>query len=596
MSETPPIKGQNHTRLGGRIGARIARLVSQAHADHLRKSEGQRAKIGAQAANHFFRGVGGEYRLHLGPIFRQVEEALPGDHPAKSLFGFLARQPGEGAAIVAGNAASSAVGSAIGRIINSAIGPYVDEIVAAAPGEIADPNTYAAAWARGLISEGEASTRAAMAGMVPEVWPILRELAQARPDISSLQQLVNRGVIETETAQEQLRLQGVPGEWAGVLLGLREQVLQPADIADMAVRNIITMEEAKELAGKTGLAGEDIERLILDTGNSLGNQELLFAYRRGIIDKDTLEKGIRQGRTRDEWIPTLLGLSHGPMSTADAVRAVVQNQMSEETGEALALENGLDKQWWPYLVKAYGRPAALMQALSLRNRGIMSTGDVEQAIRESNIKDKYIPFLLHLGRKLPTVTMLKSIVAEGNLTVKDAVRLMIEEGYDQEVAVAYVASAQKVKVHGEHSLAKTDILKLYEEHQLGEAEAKEYLEALGYKGEEADVLTAGADAARALKDTESALNHLRTLYVDHRLSEQQVSADLDALGIAAARRDRLLSVWLVQREANRPRLTAPAIERAYRAKLLSDSEAAERLENLGYTADDARLLLALPAR
>lgn len=586
----------NAARMGGKLGPRLARLVSRAHHDHLQRSQGTRAKILAQGANHFWRGVGGEYRLVLSPIFRLLEERLADDNPAKPLISFLVRQPGEGAALVAGHAVTSSVGSSIGRLISNLLSPEVNAILADTGAEIADVNTYATAWAAGQIDEGEAERRVRMAGFSPEVWPLLRHAAVTRPDISTLHQLVNRHVVGEGLALEQLRAQGMPEEWAQWAMGLRRVPLAPADLADMVVRSILTEEEGAAYAAESGISAQDFKAMVLDTGNSLGNQELLFAYRRGIIDKATLEKGIRQGRTRDEWIPTLEALRYAPMTTADAVRAVVQNQLASDDGKTVAEQNGLDPKWWETLVHAYGRPIATMQSMELLNRGLMTQAEVEQAIRESNVKDKYIPLLLHLRRKLPALTAIKEIMGEGNLSPKDAVRLLEEQGYDNEVAVAYVAAASKVKLHGEHQLAKADILALYREKQIDNDQAREYLEALGYSHSEADALTGLTDAKRAEADLQNLLTHLRTLYVQHRIELSALSGQLDALGLSSERRDRLLGQWTLERDLAAPRLTAPTIERAFRQKVIDEADALGRLAALGYDETDARLLLALKAR
>ena len=72
---------------------------------------------------------------------------------------------------------------------------------------------------------------------------------------------------------------------------------------------------------------------------------------------------------------------------------------------------------------------------------------------------------------------------------------------------------------------------------------------------------------------------------------QQASGDLDTLGIPAAQRDYLLKIWTLEQSVNVKVLSEAEIAKAVKKQLITPEDGLARLENLGYSADDAALLL-----
>ena len=89
-----------NTRLGARIGPRIAQVTSRAMSDHLRRSAHTRAKIGTEAALGVFRTMAAEKHNHVTPLLGLY---LGGEHTPPELektLRFMAHGRGELAEIM----------------------------------------------------------------------------------------------------------------------------------------------------------------------------------------------------------------------------------------------------------------------------------------------------------------------------------------------------------------------------------------------------------------------------------------------------------------------------------------------------------------
>jgi len=218
---------------------------------------------------------------------------------------------------------------------------------------------------------------------------------------------------------------------------------------------------------------------------------------------------------------------------------------------------------------------------------------VEQAIRESRVKNKYIPALLNLRRNIPPLFQVNRMLQAGSIGEAEAARLFAELGYEPDVVKGLVHAGTHGKVAKDKELAKGEIEELFYDHAIDEARAGEMLKALGYSAANVKLLLALVTLRREKALRQAAMAPIRSAFVAHHIDEHEAITRLDALGIGHEQRDFALHLWAVDRQSNHKALTVAQITKANEAGLLSDAAAEAELLDHGYKLQDARIILDL---
>src|SRR5258707_1600793 len=221
----------------------------------------------------------------------------------------------------------------------------------------------------------------------------------AYPSIADALDLLRRGKISHTQFNLCLERNAVPPQFIGPLGDTREVPL-PADLAALAVlRSVITKAEGEKIAALTGVSKADFAIMIEDTGEPPGLEQLEEAYRRNIIDKARLHRGILQSRIRNEWIDVIDALRFAPMSVADAVNAVVQNHLPASAAAAIAEANGLQPGAVDTLIQSAGSPLSPTEL-----EDPYKPGEIEKATKEQKgpeVRARKNKNTTHLSSALP---------------------------------------------------------------------------------------------------------------------------------------------------------------------------------------------------
>lgn len=577
--------------LGARIGPRIARVVVDAQADHLRKTANTRAWIEAEGKHVFWRDVARERDTHLKPLLEllgQHENLDPALHQALS---FMRTHHGELAGLLVSRGVGTAFGVGIGAGIADLLAPINQRIMQTAPNIPIGVSDAVSAVNAGLWSEGDGATEAARQGINSDRFSVLWELGINWPDLAQLLDLWRRGLTNGDYVRLALERQGVHKGIIPQLLETKRVPLLPADLALMTLRGIIDRDQGAAVAAESGMTPGDFDLLTFATGEPPAAESMNEALRRGFIDDATYEKAIRQSRIRDEWIPVMKQLRFAPMATADAVEAVVRNYIDADQGRAIAEQNGLLPEHWPVLLEAHGRPPGLMQMMALWNRGEASQAQVEQSIRESDIKDKYVPTLLGLRYKIPSERILIELVETGSMPATRAQQLLEKDGYEPDVAGALLKAGTAKRTAKHKAVALGTVEQLYEAHAIDQAKATELVVALGYPPEDVPLILASADLKRELKYREQAIGAIRAGYLARKISEPVAAQELAAAGVPTDQAGQLLRLWVLELVAKRRTLTEAQIIHAHRQGHLNRADTITRLKGIGYDTADAAFLV-----
>lgn len=487
------------------------------------------------------------------------------------------------------------LGYLLGNLAYQALQPFtlpINHAVAdIAQSEIYDPGTAAQLETKGLIDNAFGRSEAAGGNLSGEHYDRLVEAARTYPDMLTLLTMRDRSLITDDMLRSALTLHGYPASWIDGILGLSRQLLSPADLALAALRGNLDEGVARAYAKILSITDDDFTVLMDNTGEPPGPEQLMEALRRGFIDKDRFQRGIRQSRVRNEWLDVEFALRQSPMTAADAVRAVIQNYLTDEEGQAIAEQNGLIPEHWAPLRDSYGRPLSHEQMLTLYHRNQATLDQVRQAMRESDIKNKYIEQAIELGRRLIPERTIVSMLDHGVGTHEQAKQRLMEQGFDSADADALIAlgAAQRTSTH--KALSRTDIVTMFEDSLITRPQAIEHLTALGYTSEDATAMLQLADIKLETSTRRAIQKGIEATYKAHHISENEAISQLEAAGIEPKQARSLLDQWTTLRTQPTRSLTEAQVLKAGEEGIISVDDVITRLTALGLVEADVQVLL-----
>jgi hypothetical protein len=570
---------------------RIAAYFRQAIAGAITDSKDTLDQIAVDGGNAASDGIVGS----VGDIFSflgSVLGLLPGLGPAESAaLDAIKTVAGGGGKLGSGFGHGYLVAYALWQLLEPVTLPIKHFVNAATTNEIFDPQTAADLVARKIITSDFGGSESSGGGLDVPHFNQLAEAALVFPALPETIELLRRGQINADQAIKNLHRNKIPPDQVDHLLSLARTLLTPADLALAELRGAITSDQAKAYALTLGVDPADFDTLVANTGEPLGLMELLEAYRRDFIDRDTLERGIRQSRVRNEWIDTAEKLRYSPMSTADAVRAVVENYITADQGAVFAQQNGLMPEHWPILVESWGRPLAHMEMASLVHRGLASRSQFDQAMRESDIKDKYIGQSFEVATRLLPERLIVTAIRYGAITLQDGSKRLLQLGYEPE-NVAILLKLGLAEQHGaSHALTRTQIGQLYADGILKRADAIAKLVALKYSQQDAEYMLQLLDTQAHAKELKAETAAIRVSYLANGIDAVRAEQQLTALGIAPDQAQHLIHVWDREKHRAARVLSEAQVVKAAKNKTITPADALSLLVAAGYDQHDASILL-----
>jgi hypothetical protein len=477
------------------------------------------------------------------------------------------------------------------RLMEPLLLPAFHASAAAVTNEIFDPDTAARLVAQGIISSQFGASEASGSGFDGQHFNWLADSALTRPETGELLRLYNLQLIGQSDVELAFQRHGIPQFWWGPLLALSRNFLSVADLALAQLRGDLSDTDAGAYAGLLGMTPDDFSVLLANTGEPPGVMQLLEAYRRGFIDEPTLELGIRQSRVRDQWIPVLEQLRFERMSAATAIDATRQNYLTFDQGQAAAALAGLDPQDFQTAFDVSGEPMAIGEMLALWKRGDVTQDQVEQAIRESHIKDEYIPMYLDYGTHLFSVYYVKEILGSGQGDTQWGINYLMALGYSQDDATRFVNTFAGNSTGAAKKITEAQILELYDTHGVTSDEATQLLAQLGYAPDQITLILAAEDSKVLASEQTKAISAVRTKYLAGHYSQQNASGLLDQFGLPSAQRDALIADWNLELQGQVKVLTEGQIADAVYYQIYTIDQGIAALQAQGYSQADAQTLI-----
>jgi hypothetical protein len=579
--------------LGGKVATRVANVVTRAKLQTLSQSQGLFVKTGMALQEEFFRLTGSELRGTFGDIYKRLADAAPAEGWIKPTATFLANGHGQLSTLIGVSGISSGFGQGVGAVVSNDLNPVTTALIRAHPNGLLSVPDLAAGVARGIIQPQDAEVDAAGQGIRPDRFQALIALAATVWSTADILDLVNRGLMTEQFGLAAMARAGVTHDAAQDLMRLRHQLITVADAADMQVKGIVTQDEGRALAALTGYTAEQFDQYALATGSPPDLETLFLSWRRGIITEADVDRGIRQSRLRDEWIPAAKDMRWVPLDISEVVAGVVQNHITVDDANVMAAEVGVKPELLAIAVENHGNPPSNTDAMDWYNRGLIDRATFDQIFREGHTKDKYIPAFFNARFRKLTMAEIRLLYRDGALTRDQALAHLQEIGFNPDDAAFIVTGASAAKTATARNLTIAQVTALLTDQLITADQASQLLTAMGWSDQEASWILDLASLQTMARASAAAVNQVRSRYVGHKADVNTTSAALDSLGVATDARDQYIALWDIERTVVTKTLTEAQTVLAAGKGFITAQDASDRLQAMGYAADDALILLSL---
>ena len=360
-------------------------------------------------------------------------------------------------------------------------------------------------------------------------------------------------------------------------------------------------------AKRNGIDGERYNVIRDNIGEPIALQEALLLYRRGQMQWDRDKDGnpgilqvIRQSRIRDEYANAVQALRYAPPSAAEVIAGVVEGHLTYDEGCNKAEDAGLNPTEFDWMYQTAGRPPGTQELLELLNRsdaGLLdfpwTQDNVEAAIRESNVKDKYIPPILASRYYIPPVRSIPALIRAGAFTDAQAKQALKAHGVRDSDLNAYIAEGHTNKTTVEKQATVSTIMRAYDYNLISRQDAETRLSNLNYNQDSINLILDLADNETHWRMVQSSINKVHMRYVTRKIDLNTALQILQADNIPRAAIDDYLKIWSNEQEALAPSWTLAELNGLLHRGVITDSDWSTRVKNLGYTDDELYWLACL---
>jgi len=379
------------------------------------------------------------------------------------------------------------------------------------------------------------------------------------------------------------------------------------------------------LSGLTGVLGG-----VLGEG-SIARQFLVWGFLSSIVDAATapFQQVIRDAVNSAN--PVV------PLSPAELADMVVRGVAGNEWAIGEAKKSGITPELFALMVHNSGEPPALQEMLSLYRRGKIDQTMLDHAIRQSRVRDEWIPTVHMMGLDEPTPTDILQAYLEGQVDRGTAIELYTKLGGDMDYfqllydtrgsaptpneaalmarrgvipwdgtgpdAVSYAQAFLEGPWRNKWSAAfrsvsnyvppPRTVTALYREHAIDKTQALKLFELAGLAPELAGAFLVGASNTKVQAHRNLAIGTIEALYVEKAIDQPTALSMLGLLGYDQGEAHFILLVNDMKRYEHFLSTAINAVHTQYVAHKLKADMASNILDNLGVEHGQRDHLLAL---
>lgn len=326
-----------------------------------------------------------------------------------------------------------------------------------------------------------------------------------------------------------------------------------------------------------------------------------------------------------------------PLSPAELADMVVRGVAGNDWAVSQAARSGIGPENFALMVHNSGEPPALMEMLSLFRRGKVDATMLDHAIRQSRVRDEWIPIVHEMGLDEPTSTDILQAYLQGQVGHDEAMALYRKLGGDPEYfqlmydtrgsaptpneaalmarrgiipwegtgpgAVSYAQAFLEGPWRNKWSAAFRSVSNyappprtvsaLYAEHAIDQETALKLFGQAGLSPELAGAYLVGASKTKVATHRNLAVSTIEALYVEKAIDQQSALDMLALLGYDPAEAEFMLLVNDMKRFEKYFQAAIGAAHTQYVGHHIDAATASNVLDNIGVAPTEKDHLMAL---
>lgn len=449
------------------------------------------------------------------------------------------------------------LGYALGVASGPALEPFVQDLANEAWQATQflplDAEVAAAIAAEDVDSYDRMAEEATLTGLNGDRFKDLWGETLTAPGLDTLYSLWRRGLIGDADFQHGLRKAKLEGRWDGSLVGAKELLLSPADLAMARQQGFVDDARQLEESAKQGVPADNATILYELAGLPPGAAEAQSLLNRGLIDDALFAQIIREGHTKTKYTALLKSAAVYVLQPLNYVQGRLRGWLTDAEMYAGTALTGVTKADTDLLFKIHGRPLSWHQVWIGLQRGGTYDGPVDaidpaflHALRQSDIRPEWYNLAWHSRYTYPSAFVLRALTQAGTITQAEAHQVLLYEGWEPTFAQTVSAAWAGGTPGGSKEATKAELLDEFEAGYISESELRDHLTALGYIGAEQDFEVALADARRIKAWRGKAETAINKAFLKGTVDAATAAADLAELGLDQDYIGRVMTIWQLE--------------------------------------------------
>ncbi len=367
--------------------------------------------------------------------------------------------------------------------------------------------------------------------------------------------------------------------WVAAVQAGSGRVLDPSDLAAMAVQGVMDESDAAGEAAKSGMTEERFHRLFLVNGNPIAPEQALDLWNRGEISEEEVDVAIVQSRLKPEWVDRFKLLRKAILQASELANMVVQSVIPEEEATQRAAMLGIDAEDFHALTLLAGNPFGPETTLSLWNRGILDESEATLALRQSRLKPQWIEQFKQSRFRPVTAAQAAEGVVRQRITFNEGARIAAANGLDSDSFKLMVETAGR-------PISITQALALYNRGVFSEDDVKEVVA-------RSNVRTEYTPEILKLRVRYPSLFQVRTLVSTGSIDDETAIKLLTDQGYPHELAGQIVGAAHKDKTQSDKDLVKGDIMRLYSEGAISRDDAKGMLRNLGYDDNESEFLVTI---
>lgn len=422
--------------------------------------------------------------------------------------------------------------------------------------------------------------------------------------VGELLEIYRRSPDKVNDIDLQLQKWGYNDQRISNLKELAYGLLSQAEILDSWLRGYITESDADNMIQQHGYvtAQIDLKKRLAHRVPDM-EQAILFNWFGLTTDEQFRQQALAQGwdstlaeniKDVNQWIPSpveaLINARHGAFEPDLIQKWGLHNLLPPEFIPEMQ-KKGLNKdtalQYWA----GHWAPLSNPNATKLFQRGEMSQSELFEIYHLNGLAQGAWPLEMQSRYLVPEYFVLSAMTADSNFTQQQIHDMVHDMGYRPKDVSLIAQTYYKKQTSSSTAKLQTQLEKAYKSGALSKGQAEKALAQIGLTDNQVLQVMQQIEVQVQVESTDELLKVIRHDYVEKFIDEQAAVQQMLTEGFTSQQIDYYMSLWRNERKMYKKRLTEAQVGHLYKDGHISSGTAVTRWEGMGYTQEDAQLLL-----